>query len=91
MEDVKITEILQFEFSSEELEKITYKSSMRDIARLVTYFEILRDMTADENNKGFNLALSQKFSELSKKMRNIANDYNNSYKSLFICAKSCEK
>lgn len=91
MENVKITEILQFEFSAEELGKITYKSSMRDIARLVTYFEILRDMTADENNKGFNLALSQKFSELSKKMRNIANDYNNSYKSLFICAESCEK
>ena len=91
MENVKITEILQFEFSAEELEKITYKSSMRDIARLVTYFEILRDMTADQNSKGFNLVLSQEFSELSKKMRNIANDYNNSYKSLFICADSCEK
>lgn len=86
MEDVKITEILQFEFAAEELGKITYKSSMRDIARLVTYFEILRDMTADENNKGFNLALSQKFSELSESMRKIANDYNISFKSLFIGA-----
>lgn len=86
MEDVKITEILQFEFSAEELGKITYKSSMRDIARLVTYFEILRDMTADENNKGFNLALSQAFSELSESMRKIANDYNISFKSLFIGA-----
>lgn len=86
MENVKITEILQFEFSAEELEKITYKSSMRDIARLVTYFEILRDMTADPEAKGFDLALSERFSELSKSMRKIANDYNISFKSLFIGA-----
>lgn len=84
MENQRSLEILQFEFSAEELGKITYKSSMRDIARLITYFDILRSMTADKNNKGFNLALSQEFFELSKKMRNIANDYNNSYKSLFI-------
>lgn len=86
MENIKVSEILQFEFSAEELGKITYKSSMRDIARLVTYFEILRDMTSDGNNKGFNLALSQEFSELSKSMRKIANDYNISFKSLFIGA-----
>ena len=84
MENIKVSEILQFEFSSEELGKITYKSSMRDIARLVTYFEILRDMTADPEAKGFNLALSERFSELSKSMRKIANDYNISFKALFI-------
>lgn len=86
MKDVKITEILQFEFSAEELGKITYKSSMRDIARLVTYFEILRDMTADPKSKGFDLAVSKSFSELSESMRKIANDYNISFKSLFIGA-----
>lgn len=86
MENQRSLEILQFEFSAEELGKITYKSSMRDIARLITYFDILRSMTADENNKGFNLALSQEFSKLSKSMRKIANDYNISFKSLFIGA-----
>lgn len=84
MENVKVSEILQFEFSAEELGQITYKSSMRDIARLVTYFEILRDMTADERSKGFNLAVSKEFSKLSENMRKIANDYNISFKSLFI-------
>lgn len=84
MENVKVSEILQFEFSAEELGRITYKSSMRDIARLVTYFEILRDMTADERSKGFNLSVSKEFSKLSENMRKVANDYNNSFKSLFI-------
>ena len=91
MENVKVSEILQFEFSAEELGQITYKSSMRDIARLVTYFEILRDMTADPKSKGFDLAVSRDFAELSNNMRKIANDYNICFKSLFMCAESCEK
>ena len=86
MENVKVSEILQYEFSAEELGKITYKSSMRDIARLVTYFEILRDMTADPKSEGYDLAVSKRFDNLSKDVRKIANDYNISFKSLFIGA-----
>lgn len=83
MENQKNIEILQFEFSAEELGKITYQSCMQDIARLISYLEILQQYTLDEVHGVYNTVLSQGFSDLSEVLREVARRYNLLFKSTF--------
>lgn len=83
MENQKSLEILQFEFEPEEIGKITYESCMRDIARLISYFEVLRDFTLDKENGTYQPLFSQGFSDLSEVLREVARRYNLVFKSTF--------
>lgn len=83
MENQRKLEILEFEFTPEELGKITYQSCMRDIARLISYLEILQQYTLDEVHGVYNPVLSQGFSDLSEVLREVARRYNLLFKSTF--------
>ena len=83
MSKQKNIEILEFEFTPEELGEITYQSCMRDIARLISYFEILQQYTLDEVHGVYNPVLSQGFSDITEVLQEVARRYNLLFKSTF--------
>lgn len=83
MSNQKNIEVLEFEFTPEELGQITYQSFMQDIARLISYLEILQQYTLDEVHGVYNPVLSQGFSDIAEVLREVARRYNLLFKSTF--------